>query len=179
MFSVWWELNIGLKNAVVWNMITPCGSCNNWCFGGTYRPHLQSQNIKSFICICLIFLYPDSVVYSSDNTPIYISFFSTFAQTKVKACCFLLNRKQVKTIKLVEIAFENVPQFNYLGRAVTNKNLIQEGIRRKLNSANAWCHSIRKILASRLLFKNVKTEMCSNILICLCFYMGMRLGLWH
>jgi hypothetical protein len=34
-------------------------------------------------------------------------------------------------------SFENVSQFKYLGRTVTNKNLIQEEIKRRLNCDNA------------------------------------------
>jgi hypothetical protein len=29
-----------MKNAVFWDMVL-CGSCANWCFGGTYRLYLQ------------------------------------------------------------------------------------------------------------------------------------------
>jgi hypothetical protein len=41
---------------------------------------------------------------------------------------------------------ENVEQFRYLGTTVTNKNLIQEEIKRKLNY----------LLSPRLLSKNIK-----------------------
>jgi hypothetical protein len=37
--------------------------------------------------------------------------------------------------------FENVAQFRYLGMTVRNKSLIQEEIKRRLNSGNACCHS--------------------------------------
>jgi hypothetical protein len=33
----------------------------------------------------------------------------------------------------IKIAFENMAQFKYLGMTVTNKNLIEEDIKRKLN----------------------------------------------
>jgi hypothetical protein len=41
--------------------------------------------------------------------------------------------------------FENVSQFRYFGTTVTNQNLIQEEIKRRLNSANAYCHSVQNI----------------------------------
>jgi hypothetical protein len=34
-----------MKNAVFWD-VGPCGYCVNWCFGGTYRLHLQSRKIR-------------------------------------------------------------------------------------------------------------------------------------
>jgi hypothetical protein len=40
-------------------------------------------------------------------------------------------------IKLANRASENVAQFKYLGTTVTNENLIQAGIKSKLDSGNA------------------------------------------
>jgi hypothetical protein len=37
-----------------------------------------------------------------------------------------------------------------------NRNLIQEEIKRRLNSGNAWDHSVENLLSSRLLSKNMK-----------------------
>jgi hypothetical protein len=51
-----------------------------------------------------------------------------------------------------------VSQFKYLGTTVTNQNLIQEEIKRRLNSGNACYHSVQELLASRLLSKNVKVR---------------------
>jgi hypothetical protein len=47
---------------------------------------------------------------------------------------------------------------------VTNQNLIQEEINRKLNSGNACYHSIRNLLSSRLLSKTVKIRICKTII---------------
>jgi hypothetical protein len=52
--------------------------------------------------------------------------------------------------------FENVAQFRYKGTTITNKNLIQEEIKRRLNSGNACYYSAQNLLSSRLLSKNVK-----------------------
>jgi hypothetical protein len=49
-----------------------------------------------------------------------------------------------------------VSQFKYLGRTVTNQNLILEEIKRRSNSGNTCCHSDQNLLSSRLLSKNVK-----------------------
>jgi hypothetical protein len=40
--------------------------------------------------------------------------------------------------------FENVVQFRYLGTTITNQNLIEEEIKRRLNSGNACYHSVQK-----------------------------------
>jgi hypothetical protein len=46
------------------------------------------------------------------------------------------NAGQNHYIKRANRSFENVSQFTYLGMTVTDQNLIQEEIRRKLNSGN-------------------------------------------
>jgi hypothetical protein len=45
-------------------------------------------------------------------------------------------------IKIGKRSFENVSQFKYLGTTVTNQNLIQEEIKRRLNSGNACYLSV-------------------------------------
>jgi hypothetical protein len=49
-----------------------------------------------------------------------------------------------------------VAQFRYLGTTVTNQNVVQEDIKRRLNSGNACYHSVQNVLSSRLLSKNIK-----------------------
>jgi hypothetical protein len=68
------------------------------------------------------------------------------------------NAVQNQEIKIVNISFENVSQFKYLGTTVTNQNLIQEEIKRRQNSGNACYHSVKNLLSSRLLSKNVKVR---------------------
>jgi hypothetical protein len=60
-----------------------------------------------------------------------------------------------RDIKISNRSFENVSQFKYLGTTVTNQNLIQEEIKRRLNYSDACYPSIQ---ASCLLLKNVKLE---------------------
>jgi hypothetical protein len=43
-------------------------------------------------------------------------------------------------------SFENVSQLNYLGMTVTEQNLIQEEIKRRLNSGIACYHSVQNLL---------------------------------
>jgi hypothetical protein len=47
-------------------------------------------------------------------------------------------------------------QFRYLGTTIANENLIQEGIKRRLNSGNACYRSVQNLSSSRLLYKNIK-----------------------
>jgi hypothetical protein len=58
------------------------------------------------------------------------------------------NVSQNQDIKIANRWFENVSQFKYLGRTVTNQNLIQEEMKRKLNSGNACYHSVQNLLSS-------------------------------
>jgi hypothetical protein len=63
------------------------------------------------------------------------------------------NVGQNRDIKKANRSFENVSQFKYLGTTVTNQNLIQEEIKRRLNSGNACYNSVQNLLSSRLLSK--------------------------
>jgi hypothetical protein len=67
------------------------------------------------------------------------------------------NAGQNHDTKIANRSYENVSQFIYLGTTVTNNNLIQEEIKKRLNSFNACYHSVKKYLSSRLLSENVKT----------------------
>jgi hypothetical protein len=62
------------------------------------------------------------------------------------------NAGQNHNIKIGDISFENVAQFKYLG-ILTNQNLTQEEIKRRLSSGNASYRSFQKSLSSRLLSK--------------------------
>jgi hypothetical protein len=61
------------------------------------------------------------------------------------------NAGQNHDMKTVNRYFENVAQFKYLGTKATNQNLIQEEIKRRLNSGNACYHPVKNLLSSRLL----------------------------
>jgi hypothetical protein len=61
------------------------------------------------------------------------------------------NAGQNHDIKIVNRCFENVEQFRHLVMNITNRNLIQEEIKRRLKSGNACYHSVLNLLSSRLL----------------------------
>jgi hypothetical protein len=72
-----------------------------------------------------------------------------------------------------------VEEFKYLGKTVTNQNSMQEEIKGKLNSANVCYHLVQNRLSFRLISKNIKSKIYVTIIICLLFYMGMKLGRSH
>jgi hypothetical protein len=74
------------------------------------------------------------------------------------------NADQDRDVEIGKRSFENVSQFKYLGTTVTNQNLIQEEIKRRLNCGNACYHSVQNLLSSCLLLKNVKVRICKTII---------------
>jgi hypothetical protein len=85
------------------------------------------------------------------------------------------NTGQNLEIKIGNRSFEIVSLFRYLGTTVTNQNLIQEEIKKRLNSGNACYHSVQNFLSFRLMSKNVKVRIYKTT-ICLWFYMGVKHG---
>jgi hypothetical protein len=53
---------------------------------------------------------------------------------------------------------------------MTNQNLIQEEIKRRLNSGNACYQSVHNIMYSRLLSKNIKIRICKTIILPVVLY---------
>jgi hypothetical protein len=74
------------------------------------------------------------------------------------------NAGQNHDIKIANRYFENVEQFRYLGTTITDRNLIQEEIKRRLNSGNACYHSVQSLLSSRLLSRNIKIRIYKTII---------------
>jgi hypothetical protein len=68
----------------------------------------------------------------------------------------LLSRRenvgQNRDIKIANRSFKNVSQFKCLGTTVTNQNLIQEEMKRRLNTGNACYHSVRTIILLVVLY---------------------------
>jgi hypothetical protein len=74
-------------------------------------------------------------------------------------------------VTIVNSNFENVAQFKYFGTTETNRNLIHEEMKRRLNSGNACYHSVQKDLSLRLLSKNIKIIIYKTVIL-LWFCMG-------
>jgi hypothetical protein len=66
--------------------------------------------------------------------------------------------------------FQNVAQFKYFGMTITNQNMIQEEIERRLNSDNACYHFVQNLLSSHLLCKNVKIRVYKTIILPMVLY---------
>jgi hypothetical protein len=66
------------------------------------------------------------------------------------------NAGQNRDIKIANRYSEIVAQFTYLGTTVANRNLIQEEIKRRLNSSNACYNSVHNLLSSCLLSQSIK-----------------------
>jgi hypothetical protein len=73
-------------------------------------------------------------------------------------------------MKIANRSFQNVSQFKYLGTTVTLQNLIQEEIKRRLNSGNACYHSVQNLLSSWLLSKNLKIRIYKTIILPVVLY---------
>jgi hypothetical protein len=71
---------------------------------------------------------------------------------------------------------ENVARFKYFGATETYQYLIQEEIKRRLNSGNVCYHSVQNILSSHLLSKNINLKY-TKLYFCLLFCIGAKLGL--
>jgi hypothetical protein len=76
----------------------------------------------------------------------------------------------IDDIKIGNRWFENVAQFRYLGTTITNENLIQAEIKRRLNSDNACYHSVQNLLSSCLLAENIKIRLYKNIILPVALY---------
>jgi hypothetical protein len=66
------------------------------------------------------------------------------------------NAEQNHDIKVANRSIENVAQFKHLGTTITNQNLIQEEIKRRLNLSNACYLSVWNLFSPHPLSKNVK-----------------------
>jgi hypothetical protein len=80
------------------------------------------------------------------------------------------NVGQNREINIANRSFENVLQFKYLGMTVTNQNMIQEEIKRRLYSGNACYHSVQCLLSSRLLSKTLKITIYKTIILPVVLY---------
>jgi hypothetical protein len=96
---------------------------------------------------------------------------------KTKYILLSRNAGQNRDIKIANILYENVSQFKYLGTTVRNQNLIQEEIKRILNSGNAFYHLIQNVLCSCLLSKNVEIRIYKTIILPVVLYGSETLSL--
>jgi hypothetical protein len=67
-------------------------------------------------------------------------------------------------------SFEKVEQFKYLGTALMNQNSINEEIKSRLKSGNAYYCLLQKLLSSSLLSKNIKINIYRTIILPVVLY---------
>jgi hypothetical protein len=77
---------------------------------------------------------------------------------------------QNQNIKIANRSFENVAQSKYLEVTVTNQNLIQEEIKRRLNLGNPCYHSVQNLLSSHLLSKNIQIRLYKTVILPVVLY---------
>jgi hypothetical protein len=58
-----------------------------------------------------------------------------------------------------------VAQFKYFGTTITNQNLSQEELKRRLNSGDACYHLAQNLLSSHLLSQNMKIKIYKTIVL--------------
>jgi hypothetical protein len=67
-------------------------------------------------------------------------------------------------------SFERVEEFKYFGTKLTNRNSIQEEIRRRLKLGNACYYSVQNLLSSSLLSKKLKFKIYRTIILPVVLY---------
>jgi hypothetical protein len=80
-----------------------------------------------------------------------------------------MSRRQKKgqrySIKIANRPFEDVAKFKYLATTLTDQNSMHEEIKSRLNSGNAFCHSVQRLLSSRLLTRNVTVKIYKTVIL--------------
>jgi hypothetical protein len=73
-------------------------------------------------------------------------------------------------IKIANKTLECVAKLKYLGTTQTDKNCMNEEIKNRVNSRNAFYHSVQGLLSSRLQSSNVKVKMYKTIILPVVLY---------
>ncbi|KAJ4432167.1 hypothetical protein ANN_20783 [Periplaneta americana] len=73
-------------------------------------------------------------------------------------------------IKIGDLSFEEVEKFKYLGETVTNINDNREEIKRRINMGDACYYSVKKLLSSSLLSKELKVRIYKTVILPVILY---------
>jgi len=77
---------------------------------------------------------------------------------------------QSHSIKIYSSSFERLEEFKYLGTTLTNQNSIQEEIKSRWKSENAFYLWVQNLLSSSLLPKNLKIRLFRTIILPVVLY---------
>jgi hypothetical protein len=115
-------------------------------------------------------LLGDNIDTTKKNTETLTDASKAVSQTNAEKTKYMLlsrqqNVGQNRDIEIANRSFENVSQLKYLGMTVTNQNLTEEEIKRRLNTGNACYHSVQNLLSSHLLSKNLKIKRHKTIIL--------------
>jgi hypothetical protein len=92
------------------------------------------------------------------------------------ACQKFHRLSQSPQLKCNELMAETAMKIYVINTIILN--LIQEEIKRRLNSGNAGYHSVQNLLSSRLLSKNIQIRIYKTIILPVVLY-GCETWLWH
>ena len=79
------------------------------------------------------------------------------------------NAGRCHSIKIDNSSLERLEEFKYLGTTLTNQNYIQEETKSRLNSGNAYYHSMQNLLSYSWLSKNIESKDIHNYNFTSCF----------
>ena len=74
------------------------------------------------------------------------------------------------SVKSDNSSFERVEEFRYLGTTLTYQNSVQDEIKNRMKSGNAYSHSFQNLLSSSLLSKNLKIKIYRTIILPVVLY---------
>jgi len=80
------------------------------------------------------------------------------------------NAGRNQNIKIDIGSSERVEDFKYLGTILANQNSIQEEIKSRLQSGNASYYSVKNVLSSSMLSKNLQIKIYRNIILSVILY---------
>jgi hypothetical protein len=80
------------------------------------------------------------------------------------------NSGQNQNIRIANESFENVAKFKYMVTIPTNQNDIHDEIKSRLNSGNACYYSVKNLLYSHLVSKNLKIKLYKTAILPLVLY---------
>jgi hypothetical protein len=91
-------------------------------------------------------------------------------KTKYMLTSRCMKSGQMHSIKIANRSFECVAKLKYLGTTLTDQNCMQEEIKSRLHSGNAFYHSVQSLLSSCLLSRNVQVKIYKTIILPVVLY---------